>query len=59
LAAGEFFQGDPDAISGQHVIFEQGSGNLYYDADGVAGGAQLFATVGHGSDVHNSDIHVV
>ena len=59
LAAGEFFQGDPNAISGQHVIFEQGSGNLYYDADGMAGGAQLFATVGAGSDVHNSDIHIV
>jgi Ca2+-binding RTX toxin-like protein len=59
LGAGDFYKGDVSGISGQHIAFDANSGNLYYDADGVAGNSQLFANVWYNNNVENTDINIV
>jgi Ca2+-binding RTX toxin-like protein len=59
VSAGNFYEGDAANITGQHFIFDQNSGSLYYDADGTAGGSQLIATLLNGHTVTAGDISVV
>ena len=66
LQANQFFKGDPaDPVamagaSGPHVVFEQNSGNLYYDPTSTtAGDEQLIANVWYNNNVEHTDIHVV
>jgi Ca2+-binding RTX toxin-like protein len=66
LQANQFFKGDPaDPVamagaSGAHVVFEQNSGNLYYDpTSNTAGDEKLVANVWYNNNVEHTDIHVV
>jgi len=59
LAASEFYQGDVAGISGQHFAFDAGTGGLFYDADGIAGGSIAFAAVQAGAAVAHTDITIV
>jgi Ca2+-binding RTX toxin-like protein len=66
LQANQFFKGDPEdpvamaGASGAHVVFEQNSGNLYYDpTSNTAGDEKLVANVWYNNNVEHTDIHVV
>jgi Ca2+-binding RTX toxin-like protein len=49
LASAEFYQGTAAQTGAQHIIYDPGTGNLYYDKDGSGSGAQVqFAHIASG-----------
>jgi Ca2+-binding RTX toxin-like protein len=60
LPAGEFVAGTAAADGDDHIIYDDATGRLWYDADGSGGGAQvLFARVAAGTGLSNLDFLVV
>jgi Ca2+-binding RTX toxin-like protein len=60
LAAGAYRIGAAAADSSDRIVYNQSTGQLFYDADGSGAGAQiLFATVSAGTTVVLSDLWVV
>jgi Ca2+-binding RTX toxin-like protein len=56
LAASAFFNGTAAGDANDRIIYDGTTGNIFYDADGSAGGAQtLFATVTVGTALTNVD----
>ena len=58
---GEFFALNRATEANDRIIFQKGSGKLFYDADGNgnAHGNVLFAQVAKGTDLHASDFIVI
>lgn len=60
LTAADFVNGTAATNASQHIIYDQASGILYYDADGVGGQAQVaFARLDHMPSLSATDIWVV
>jgi Ca2+-binding RTX toxin-like protein len=60
LAAGAFFAGTAAHDSGDRIIYDGATGNIYYDADGNGAGAQvLFAHVAAGTALTNADFVII
>ncbi|MDG5750955.1 M10 family metallopeptidase C-terminal domain-containing protein [Qipengyuania sp. XHP0211] len=60
LAASAFRAGTSAQDSNDRIIYDQASGNIWYDADGSgAQAAQLFATVAAGTSLSAADFKVV
>lgn len=62
LDASDFFVGSPTAATkaGEHIVYNQATGQLYYDANGAdAGGAVLFATLVAKPILTSADITLV
>ena len=56
LAASGFAVGAAATLASQRIIYNSGTGQIFYDADGVGGAAQvLFATVNPGTALTNAD----
>ena len=56
LQQGEFRLGSAATSSSHHIIYNQNTGELFYDADGAGGQAQvLFARLGAGTDLTRTD----
>lgn len=56
LSASAFHLGTAAADADDHIIYDQATGRIYYDADGVGGAAQiLFATVTAGTALTSAD----
>jgi len=56
LAAGAFHTGTAAADAGDRIVYDSGSGKIWYDADGSgAGAAMLFATVTAGTALTSAD----
>jgi Ca2+-binding RTX toxin-like protein len=59
LQAGEFVAGTAAADGDDHIIYDNATGRIWYDADGSGAGAQvLFARVAAGTGLTNSDFLV-
>ena len=60
LAAGAFVAGSAATNGNSRIIFDAGTGALFYDADGVGGAAQVqFATIASGYALGASDFAVI
>ncbi len=60
LSADAFTTGTAATTAEQRIIYDTGTGNLYYDADGNGAGAQvLFATLSNAPVLTASDITVI
>lgn len=60
LDAGAFVIGTVAGDAGDRVIYDPATGNLYYDADGNGGGAQvLFAHLAPGLAMTNADFQII
>ena len=56
LAAGAFHAGTAAADADDRIVYNAATGEIFYDADGVGGAAQiLFATVNAGTALTNAD----
>ncbi|MEP7302233.1 MAG: hypothetical protein ABI699_11945, partial [Caldimonas sp.] len=59
LAASAFVLGSVAADASDRIVYDQATGNLYYDADGNGAGAQiLFATLIPGTVVTVGDLFI-
>ncbi|WP_162806708.1 calcium-binding protein [Sphingosinicella terrae] len=59
LAASAFHKGSTAADASDRIIYDQASGNLFYDRDGIGAAAQiLFATIDPGTLLTNADLVV-
>ena len=57
LALSEFRKGTAAQDSDDHIIYDRGSGALYYDPDGLGGAAEVqFAQLDPGTRLKASDI---
>lgn len=55
-----FYAGTKAAAADDHLVYDQASGRLCYDADGSGSGkAVLLAVLGKGTELHASDIVIV
>ncbi|MFA6179576.1 MAG: calcium-binding protein [Candidatus Methylopumilus sp.] len=61
LSAANFHEGVAAADTDDFIIYDQATGNLYYDADGVTAvkAAILFANLGAGTDLASTDFTVL
>ncbi|WP_279351880.1 M10 family metallopeptidase C-terminal domain-containing protein [Erythrobacter litoralis] len=60
LSANEFHIGTEAADAEDRIIYDRGSGNLFYDADGSGSSqAQLFATVDPGTNLSATDFRSI
>lgn len=61
LSAANFHEGVAAAATDDFIIYDQATGNLYYDADGVTAtkAAVLFANLGAGTDLASTDFTVL
>lgn len=60
LLPGAFAKGSAATQADDRIVFDPGSGNLYFDPDGAGGAAQiLFANVGTGLKLTSADFIVV
>ncbi|HEX8640483.1 MAG TPA: M10 family metallopeptidase C-terminal domain-containing protein [Allosphingosinicella sp.] len=59
LASGAFYKGTAAHDADDRIIYDQATGKLFYDADGIGGGAAvLFAAVNAGTELTRADFLV-
>jgi Ca2+-binding RTX toxin-like protein len=60
LAQGQYYEGTAAHDAGDRIIYNSGTGNLYYDADGSgAGAAIVFATLSGSPNLTAADFFIV
>jgi Ca2+-binding RTX toxin-like protein len=60
LAPGAFYRGTAAHDAGDRIIYNTGTGSLYYDADGNGAGASiLFATLAGAPSVSYTDFFII